>query len=99
MLYSSRPSGEIKVDDGARAALMRGGSLLPSGVVGVSGSFKAGDVVRVVDAQGVSFARGIVNHSADDVKRIMGTQSREIEKLLNRKCRCEVVYHGNMVFT
>lgn len=99
MLYSSRPAGDIIVDDGARQALASGGSLLPSGVVGVSGPFKAGDVVRIVDRKAAAFALGVVNYGADDVKKIMGRQSREIEKFLGRKCRCEVVYHRNMVFT
>jgi len=99
MLYSARPTGDIAVDDGAKQALASGGSLLPSGVVGVSGSFKAGDVVRIADRKAQAFALGEVNYGIDDVKKIMGRQSREIEKFLGRKCRCEIVYHKNMVFT
>lgn len=98
LLFSSKPSGSVFVDSGAKKALKNGGSLLPSGITKVSGSFKVGDVVTVLDDNGMEFSRGIVNHSKDDVKKIMGKHTREIEKILGRKCKCEVVYRGNMVF-
>ncbi|MFH1788406.1 MAG: glutamate 5-kinase [Candidatus Altiarchaeota archaeon] len=96
LIYSSRAAGDVTVDDGAKKALAGGGSLLPSGVIKVSGLFKAGDVVRIIDSQGREFARGIINHSAEDLSKIRGKHTKEIEKILSRKCKCEVVYHGNM---
>ena len=57
--------GQLKVDAGAGAALVRGGkSLLPAGIVGVSGDFEEGDVVQVLDEAGRELARGLVNYGA-----------------------------------
>lgn len=99
MLFSSKALGQVRVDEGAKRALKRGGSLLPSGVSQASGSFKAGDIVDVADGDGVVFAKGITNYSSDETAKIMGKHSRELEQTLGRKCRCEVIHHGNMVFT
>ena len=97
MLFSSKAAGEIKVDEGASKALLgKGGSLLPSGILKVSGAFKVGDVVRILDENGVELARGIVNHASGDVKKIKGKKSPQIRRILGGKCKCEVVYRGNM---
>lgn len=96
MIYSSKASGDVVVDVGAKQALKRGGSLLPTGVKAVAGTFKAGEVVRIIDHKGCEFARGIVNHTAHDLQEIMGKHTKDIEKVLGRKCKCEVVYHRNM---
>jgi glutamate 5-kinase len=98
LLFSSKPAGDIKVDEGAKKALKEGGgSLLPSGIAGVKGAFKAGDVVRIVDAGGSEIAHGITNHSIEDVKKIMGRRTSEVESILGGKTKREVVYRGNMV--
>ena len=47
-IYNSIPTGRILVDEGAVKALKRNKSLLPSGVTGVEGFFKAGDVVFII---------------------------------------------------
>lgn len=61
MAFSSKPKGRIIVDDGAKSALQNKKSLLSVGVVGVVGDFRSGDVVGIVDAKGVEFARGIAS--------------------------------------
>lgn len=98
ILFAASPKGRIKVDEGAKAALVKnGGSLLPSGIIGVEREFRSGDTVSIVDADGVEFAKGISNYSSSDIEKIRGLQSREIEHVLGRKDYNEVVYRGNMV--
>jgi len=71
------PSGSLLIDEGACQALRDrdGSSLLPVGVVGVKGSFQAGDLVQVVDSQDEEVARGLVNYSSEQVTAIQGHHS------------------------
>jgi glutamate 5-kinase len=85
------------VDAGAANALREGGSLLPVGVIGVSGEFDRGDAVRVVDPEGIEIARGLVNNNATDLNRIFGKQSSEIEAILGFAYGDEVIHRNNMV--
>lgn len=69
--------GALFVDAGARKALReQGRSLLPPGVLRCEGNFRAGDVVRVCDADGMEFARGLVKHDAASVAA--GCPRREV---------------------
>lgn len=71
--------GAVTVDDGARAALIqRGTSLLPAGVVGVSGTFSEGDVVEVVATDGTVIARGLSAMSSATVEATRGMRSADI---------------------
>ncbi|HUV79699.1 MAG TPA: glutamate 5-kinase [Candidatus Bathyarchaeia archaeon] len=98
ILFASSPKGSIKVDAGAKKALLEnGGSLLPSGIIGVENEFRSGDTVSIVDTEGVEFAKGISNYSSSDIEKIKGLQSKEIEPILGRKDYNEVVYRGNLV--
>jgi len=95
---AARGKGVILVDAGARQALTtRGKSLLPSGVKGVHGHFGVGDPVDIaVDARR-PFARGLAGYPADDVRRIAGLKSSEIERVLGYKDLDEVVHRNDMV--
>ncbi len=96
--FAASPKGSIKVDDGAKKALIEtGSSLLPSGIIAVEREFKSGDPVSIIDTEGVAFAKGITHYSSSDIEKIKGAQSREIEQILGRKDYNEVVYRGNMV--
>ncbi|NNF13676.1 MAG: glutamate 5-kinase [Gemmatimonadetes bacterium] len=75
-------SGSLVVDDGAVQAIRRRASLLPSGVVGVQGRFRRGDLVSVVDDRGVERARGIVRFDDRDVERIRGLHTLEVKNRL-----------------
>ena len=95
--FTSRPRGSVRVDQGARRAVeRRGKSLLPSGVVGVTGSFQPGDAVRIEDASGEEFARGLSNYSSDEIEQIMGRQTHQIEAALGYKYYDEVVHRDNL---
>jgi glutamate 5-kinase len=96
--FAATPKGKIMVDDGAKRALIENGvSLLASGITGVEKTFKSGETVSIVDAEGVEFARGISNYASSEIELIKGAQSREIKQILGRKGYTEVVYRGNMV--
>jgi len=75
-------SGALVVDDGAVRAIRRRASLLPSGVVRVQGRFRKGDLVAVLDQDGVEQARGIVRFDDREVERIRGLHTNEVKEVL-----------------
>ena len=91
------PTGDVLVDGGALRALAAGKSLLPVGVTGTRGEFAAGDVVRVVGPDDLEVARGLVNYSADEVVKIAGAHTRQIEARLGHVGHDEVIHRDNMV--
>jgi glutamate 5-kinase len=97
--FAVPPQGQVVVDAGALSALTHHGkSLLPSGLVGVRGEFAAGEVVAVIDATGQrEFARGLVNFDADELRRIQGAQTRDIEARLGYRAVDEVIHRDNLV--
>jgi len=89
--YGSSVKGGLVVNEGAEAAILRGASLLPVGVTGVSGSFGVGDVVGLFDGAGAEFARGIANYTSDEVNRIKGANTRQVGDILGYIRRKEVI--------
>jgi glutamate 5-kinase len=83
-------SGALVVDDGAVRAIRRRASLLPSGVVRVQGRFRRGDLVAVLDLEGVEQARGIVRFDDRQVDRIRGLHTDDVKAALG-------VEHGHVV--
>ena len=94
--YSSKKTGKLIIDDGAKIAVLKHKSLLPSGIKEVEGSFQKGDVITVIDEEKNVLAVGIVNYSSDECQRIIGKQSKEIEKILGYKDYDEVLHINNM---
>ena len=98
MAHALKPKGELRVDDGARRALTeQKRSLLPSGVKEVVGSFKLGDPVDICSLTGAPFARGLAGYSADEIRRIQGRKTTEIEAVLGYKFLDEVVHRDDLV--
>ncbi|HEY1360026.1 MAG TPA: glutamate 5-kinase [Thermoleophilaceae bacterium] len=82
--YAKPTHGRLTVDEGAELALReRGTSLLPVGVVGVDGEFDAGDAVEV-RSNGRVIGKGIVNYSSEELRRIKGMKSAEVQQVLPR---------------
>jgi glutamate 5-kinase len=95
--FSTKPSGSIRVDDGASAAIKKGGcSLLAIGVEDVSGEFGKGDVISVLDPSGNEIARGLSNYNATQVKMIRGCHSDRIEQILGQCPYQEVIHRDNL---
>jgi len=94
---ASRPAGKILIDDGAvRALTQLGKSLLPSGVRAVSGNFKRGATVSIIDSGAGSVAVSAANYSSEEIDKIKGLKSTQIAKALGEKTADEVVHRNNM---
>jgi len=95
--YTSKSRGKIIVDTGAMDALIhRGRSLLSSGIMDLEGSFEQGDMVTIEES-GTEFARGLINYSSSELKRIKGAKTRQIEGILGYKYYDEVIHRDNLV--
>jgi glutamate 5-kinase len=98
LVLAARGKGTVRVDAGARRALVeQGRSLLPSGVRAVEGSFGVGDPVDIAGERGRPFARGLAGYAADEVRRIAGLKTGEIERALGYKYLDEVVHRDDLV--
>jgi glutamate 5-kinase len=94
---SLRPNGSVTIDAGAWQALRSGKSLLPAGVVAVSGRFARGDTVSVLDREGAEIARGMIAYNDGDAARIIGKRSADIEALLGFRGRDEMIHRDDLV--
>jgi glutamate 5-kinase len=90
------PAGKLMLDEGAVRALHNGKSLLPSGIVDVSGGFDKGDTVSIVAPSGEEVARGIVSYNAEDIRLIRGRASKDIEGILGYTAGDEVIHRDDM---
>jgi glutamate 5-kinase len=89
--------GRIHVDAGAARALAGGrASLLPGGVLEVSGEFHRGDLVEIVDDAGRPVARGLSQYGLAEARRLAGRHSREIESLLGYSYGAEIVHRDDL---
>ncbi len=96
-LSSLPPKGKLVLDAGAvKAIVFNGKSLLPSGIVRVEGRFFAGDPVVCVDEEGKRIAIGFINYDAEEVEKIKGLNTKEIEKRLGYKGYDEVIHRDNL---
>jgi glutamate 5-kinase len=90
--------GTLRLDAGAVDVLRRKGrSLLPVGVTEVKGRFDRGDLVVCQDQGGHEIARGLVNYSAEEARRIIGQPSSRIEEILGYIDEPELIHRDNMV--
>jgi glutamate 5-kinase len=94
---ATTPRGTVVVDDGAVEALeVAGASLLPVGVVEVTGAFDEGDVVNVTNREGALLARGISRYSGDDLRRVAGLQSSVIARFLPQKADVPAIHRDEL---
>jgi glutamate 5-kinase len=89
--------GSLTLDAGAVKALKAGKSLLPVGVTAVEGDFVRGAAVTCHDASGMEVARGLINYSAPEARRIARHTSGEIESLIGYLDEPELIHRDNMV--
>ena len=92
-----KPAGSIVVDAGVLAALLKGRSLLPAGVVRTTGRFERGDTVSVLSPDGREIARGITAYSDQEAARILGRHSTDIESILGFRSRDEMIHRDDLV--
>lgn len=91
----SRTSGIIRVDAGAKAAILRKNSLLPAGIVGVEGTFDRGDVVKL-ECEGRVFAKGITDYTSEELMKVKGAHTNEIEGILGYRNYDNVIKKENI---
>ncbi len=95
---AAKGKGIILVDAGARRALVeQKKSLLPSGVRGVEGQFGQGDPVDIAVDPARPFARGLAGYGAEEVRRLAGLKTSEIERALGYKYLDEIVHRNDLV--
>jgi glutamate 5-kinase len=93
-----RLAGQLMLDSGAVRALTKDGkSLLPIGVVAVTGNFGRGEIVGCVAPDGREIARGLVNYGAQEAARIVRRPSSEIEAVLGYVDEPELIHRDNLV--
>ncbi len=91
--HATEGKGSLSLDAGAvRAVVERRASLLPAGIVGVSGSFVAGDPVDLIDPSGTVVARGLVNFDSVELPSLLGRSTSELRRELGVGYEREVVH-------
>lgn len=97
ILGTLKDKGSIIIDDGAINAIEKGKSLLPVGIINVSGKFIRGDTVSILNKLKNRIGTGIVSYSSDEVLKIKGIKSDNIRNILGYTSRGEVIHIDNMV--
>jgi len=93
---SLEPKGTLVIDAGAVAALRRGNSLLPVGVIRVDGQFARGDAVVVRGPDGAEIGRGLVAYDAPDADKVKGRPSSDVVLVLGIEGRVEIIHRDDL---
>ena len=91
------PKGQIVVDKGAQSALLKGKSLLPVGILRLSGQFDRGDLVQIINAEGIELGHGLAGYATAEAEKIKGQKSQVIETLLGYEGRAELIHADDLV--
>jgi len=98
LAHATTARGRLVLDDGAVRVVAQGrASLLPAGVVGVEGDFEAGDPVDLVGADGVPFARGLVNYDAAELPGMLGRSTHDLLAELGEGYDRELVHRDDLI--
>lgn len=96
--FTLKPQGEIWVDAGAKTAIVKKArSLLPSGITKVTGNFAAGEAVSCCNHRGIEFARGLSAYPSEEIEKIKGHKTTDIEKILGHGSPPEIINRDDMV--
>ncbi|MBN2907283.1 MAG: glutamate 5-kinase [Rhodobacteraceae bacterium] len=95
-IAAMKPRGSVSVDAGAAAALTRGKSLLPAGIVAVTGDFGRGDPVAILGPGGVGLGTGLSRYTAAEARMIRGCRSGDIEAILGYPGRAALIHRDDM---
>ena len=95
--YATNIIGGLVVNEGAKKAILEQcSSLLPIGILNVVNDFNRGEVVSIMDENNIEFARGMVNYNSQECRRIVGSHSNNIEKILGYKNYDAVITRDNI---
>lgn len=93
-----KPKGCVMIDEGAaRALLDNGRSLLPAGITAVTGTFYRGDTICIEGPGQQELARGIARYASDDLQKIAGLHSDQIEAQLGYAYGPVVVHRNDLI--
>ena len=96
IISSLSSTSKIHIDHGASKALKSGKSLLPAGIIKVSGNFKKGDNILVVDNNNRDIARALSSFTSEEIKKIKGLQSGQIENILGYASKSEILHKDDI---
>lgn len=95
--FGAPPAGVLVIDSGATKAVRESGrSLLAVGITDVQGEFESGALVGLKTSDGTEIARGLVNYSSDEIRRIQGRRSDQIAAALGHVPYGEVIHRDNL---
>ena len=97
IISSLSSSAKIYIDQGASKALMSGKSLLPSGIIKITGNFKKGDNIIIVNSKNIDIARALSSFTSDEINKVKGLQSNQIENILGYASKSEIVHRDDIV--
>lgn len=99
LAFGARIKGKLTVDAGCAKAMKKAGgcSILPVGIKAVEGEFEPGNTVSIVNESGEELARGLSHYASDEIQKILGCHSDEIETRLGHKAFDEVVHRDDLV--
>lgn len=98
LAHATAPRGRLRLDAGAVTAVVRRRlSLLPAGITAIEGTFVAGDPVDLLDENGNTVARGLVNFDAQELPGLLGRSTRELARELGPAYEREVVHRDDLV--
>ena len=96
--HTLKSAGTLTLDAGARKALLeRGKSLLPAGLLKVTGNFEFGNAVTLLDELGKEIGRGLVNYNSRDLENIKGLKTSAVRSLMGKSFYEEVVHRDDLV--
>lgn len=93
---SVHAKGGVVIDEGAERALTQGKSLLPAGVIQVTGSFERGDTITITNQTGTLIARGITAYPADEARKIMRQKTGAIAEILGYAGRDALIHRDDL---
>ncbi|GGP69346.1 glutamate 5-kinase [Shewanella algicola] len=98
ILAGPATQGKLIIDAGASTAVVANGrSLLSKGIVAVEGKFDRGATLLIIDQQGKVLAKGMSRYCANDLSKISGKHSNDIEHLLGYDYGDAVIHRNDMV--
>lgn len=99
LAFGARIQGSVVVDAGCAEAIHKAGgcSILPAGVVAAEGCFEPGSTISVKDGDGHELARGLSHYSSEELEKIKGCKSCDIEDIIGHKNYDEIIHRDDLV--
>ncbi|MDX1918952.1 MAG: glutamate 5-kinase [Candidatus Caenarcaniphilales bacterium] len=100
LAYGILPKGKLVIDNGAFSALGTGRSLLPIGIKKVQGKFSRGQALEICYEEQEHIrvvAKGITKYDSEDLRKIKGRLSEEIESILGYSYGNSAIHRDDLV--